>query len=805
MQQPRSPARTFWICAVILIAQMGGLTITAQGQTVEIAPPKLSELGETGRFDDLFTWLKNNALVDDAAVSDILADLERYQAHAEGWALQRTLAFNYQCGEMVALAKAGHVEDALAFAIEAHGVALDRDTFLAGPQVTSLVDHAVEQANQAEQDGDWVEVASLYRRLDLLFDDPGSNYHKKLKQASQHLRVMRLYIPDRLKDLYTQRANERGEQIEPIHLGDDGWEERLEGVRPTMLSRCLSEGAYRHVTTPGFTPLLEGALDALLILVNTQGLDETFASLKNTAAVDNFRNFLIDRKHWLDRHGHDLDLKDIRHLLRRIYRENRTTVNLPERVLVYEMTNGALSTLDEFTVVIWPYDQEQFKRSTKGKFFGVGIQITMPVGPPTVIDLAKDSPAGQAGIQNGDVIVQIDGRDVAGYSPGYLMWKFKQPQEYGLKLQLERAGSEHSIEMSHGPGIDLKIKRPSGSLTVKSPLRGTPAYQSGLRADDIIATVDGDSTTDWTLAQAVRKITGPRGSTVNLGIRRKGFQDLILIPIERAQIEIESVKGWKLKDDDTWDYFIDRDHKIGYVRLTQFIPQTSDELDYAINHMDADLGLEGLILDLRFNPGGLLNKAVDVADRFVRHGPIVSTIDGNGNETDTRSAKPQNTHRAFPVVVLINQGSASAAEIVSGALQDYGLATMVGTRSFGKGSVQDLFPIDSHRALLKLTTQYYRLPADRIIHRTPTAKHWGIEPDLVVEMTDDQVLDLLEFRQDADVLRSHEQIDLPAPDPQRILTEGMGPQLETSILLLKTKMLAKNLELAQKADPVNTP
>jgi carboxyl-terminal processing protease len=400
------------------------------------------------------------------------------------------------------------------------------------------------------------------------------------------------------------------------------------------------------------------------------------------------------------------------------------------------------------------------------------------------------------GFRAGDEVVEIDGYDVRGYSPRYVMWKTRAESGGGIRIAVERKGEAEPVLIEADHGVTLTVKRPQGRLTVKSPLRGTPAYLGGVLAEDVIATVDGDPTDDWTLDQAVRNITGPPGTAVTLGIERRGEPDLIDKTIKRAEIEIESIKGWRLKGDDTWDFFVDRGRRIGYIRLSQFIPQSSDDMNRAINQMDDGEGLEGLILDLRFNPGGLLNKAVDVTNAFVKTGLIVSTVDADGKVTDPRRASPDRTHRDFPMVVLINQGSASASEIVSGALQDHGRATVVGTRSFGKGSVQDLYPIDRGHALLKLTTHHYRLPLNRIIHREPDSTRWGIEPNLIVEMSDDQVREALKRRQNLDVLRRRDEADAGGEDPQNILDEGLDPQLEVALLLLKAKAVARNLMFA---------
>ena len=196
-----------------------------------------------------------------------------------------------------------------------------------------------------------------------------------------------------------------------------------------------------------------------------------------------------------------------------------------------------------------------------------------------------------------------------------------------------------------------------------------------------------------------------------LGIKRG--QKILEKDIRRAQIEIESIRGWQLEPDDTLNYYIDSKRRIGYVRLSQFIPRSETDLDLAINQMRSNRGLDALILDLRFNPGGLLKTAIDVTNRFLAKGLIVSTIDAEGNQTSSRNARPDFCHPQIPLVILITQTSASASEIVSGALQDHNLATIVGVRSYGKGSVQDLFAIATNdatsepSAMLKLTTHYY--------------------------------------------------------------------------------------------------
>ena len=799
--------------SLIGLCLVTGSAPVADGDATEHGGTALPLLAETGRFASVLTHLKQvGSAVPGASTADLIKNLELYHTHHQQWQIERRDSYQFAFAEMRTLAEDDRLNDALAFAIEASNLADDAKAFLELPEVVELVAMATTRANQADEADDWLEAIDLYRRLDLLYDDPGSTYRDRFEYIAQHIRVIRIYNPIRLKHLYEQRAKEQGENVAPIHFGEDGWDKQLTGITRPMLTDALREAEQRHISDTGYNALLSGAIEALLILINTPDTADTFASLADDHVVTPFRRYLQKQQKYLAEMDGDLHQFEINDQIKRIFLLNRKTINLPQRVLVYEMTHGAIRILDDFSAMIWPYEIEQFHRTTKGKFYGVGIQISMSSAPPTVMNLDASSAAHKAGLREGDVIAEIDGRDVTGYRAKYVSWKLGHRRVSNLKLGIERADNKKELtEITLHHGVDVNVKRKSGRLTVKSPLRGTPAYKAGIIADDVIASVDGDDTTGWTLDQAVRRITGKLGTLVMLGIKRKGADQVIPVPITRGEIEIESVKGWKLRDDDTWDYYIDEKDRIGYVRLSQFIPQSSDELDAAINEMVEDRGLEALILDLRFNPGGLLNKAIDVANAFVDKGTIVSTVFSDFEENETHTARPHRAHRAFPVIVLINRTSASASEIVAGALQDHGRATIIGTRSYGKGSVQDpvQIPIGRGGALLKLTTQYYALPSKRIIHRTPTSKRWGVEPDLAVDMFDDQVRDALILRQQLDVLHSNEnpadRKDEGGDGPTQILTNGLDPQLETALLVLKTRMVARHLELAHKAPPVATP
>ncbi len=371
-------------------------------------------------------------------------------------------------------------------------------------------------------------------------------------------------------------------------------------------------------------------------------------------------------------------------------------------------------------------------------------------------------------------------------------------------------------------GVGIQITLADDELTVVSPLEGTPAQRAGIRPGEKIVEIDGRPTTGIRLDQAVDRITGPAGSRVTLGIRTPGSPKVRQVTLTRARIEIHSVKGWTRKPGGEWDFYIDPNHRIGYMRLTSFGPKTSDEMDQAVRAMRADRGLDALILDLRFNPGGLLSAAIAVGNRFLDDGVIVASHGATQQiqsgmpvtrrgETWQARADVNHTYGDFPVIVLINKGSASASEIVAGALQDHHRALILGQRSYGKGSVQQVFDLAAYSAKLKLTTQYYMLPSNRIIHRRPRAHDWGIHPDIHVRMTDREVSRLIKARMVLDVLKSDDEDELDPvsvigtndeeedPDEQLpeltdandILRYGLDLQLEAALLLLKARLIGE--------------
>ncbi len=292
------------------------------------------------------------------------------------------------------------------------------------------------------------------------------------------------------------------------------------------------------------------------------------------------------------------------------------------------------------------------------------------------------------------------------------------PPDAYKELQVDTRGS------FGGLGIEITLR--DGVLTVVSPIEDTPAFRAGVVAGDQIIKIEDEFTKDMTLMQAVKLMRGPSGTDIDLTIRREGATDWIELSIVREVIRIKSVKYRELEPG------------YGYLRLTQFQERTAGEAIKAIEALGGDdpdgAGLQGLVLDLRNNPGGLLSQAVNVSDIFLDSGMVVYTEGRLDNQAQKFFAHKRDSRTDFPMIVLVNGGSASASEIVAGALQDHQRAIVLGTQTFGKGSVQTILPVqasgsDASRSAIRLTTARYFTPNGRSIQAT------GITPDIVMEQS----------------------------------------------------------------------
>jgi carboxyl-terminal processing protease len=352
-------------------------------------------------------------------------------------------------------------------------------------------------------------------------------------------------------------------------------------------------------------------------------------------------------------------------------------------------------------------------------------------------------------------------------------------------------------------GIGIEISKEKGLLTVVSLLPDTPAYNSGLDAEDVIEKAEGVETKDMSLSCAVKNITGPAGTEVKLTIRRGGEDNTRDITITRAKITVPTIRGWQRTETGKWLYMIDKRRKIGYVRITSFTEKTASDLEEVLSGLEAE-GLNGLILDLRFNSGGLLNMAVEVADKFLEEGLIVITRPRSWVSSTYASAHKEGTHPNYPLVILINRYSASASEIVAGALADllHNRAVLVGERTHGKGSVQGIVSYPKEGAQLKYTMAYYHLPSgQRVKSRDAVKKEggedWGVGPNVEVKLRSDELKKMFDVQRDNDVLVRADHNKEASPLKKHTAEESLSadPQLAVGLLVVRSKLVQAGSEI----------
>jgi carboxyl-terminal processing protease len=682
---------------------------------------------KTGQFDRTSDLLNQaQEMSRDPALATMKTWLADYQGRLTVSLAERKKEYDEAVVNLNKLKEAGLETYASDAAAAAYQYAADKEDFRKQPWVSEVIARSHELATVAEQNGDWMTARRLYSDLSAI-EPINPAWRTKINDVSRRLTLLAIYAPDQLEAVYKADSEARkqvAQIIDPekaatkpsddIEMNPDfrlDWKQMLQGVKLEMMRDAMKgarDGYYRETAYP---ELVGGGVAGLQLLISTNGLEKTFPALADA----NLRKQFADA---LDAVKRDSSVPDrmrtyaqLSDAVQSIQTANAQTLQLPDEVILYEFTNGALSTLDPFTNVIWPFDLPEFIKSTQGNFVGVGIQI------------ANDD---------------------------------------------------------------------EGFLKVVSPLPDSPAMKAGILADDRVIKINGKSAKGVTTTQAVKAITGREGSQVTLTIESPDGNTKELT-LTRAKIDVASVKGWSQKSMGSWDFMIDQDTGIGYIRLTNFTRESAHEVETAIKNIKDAHG-KAIILDLRANPGGLLTAATEIADQFLPGGNIVSTRTASNVETSPPvDARPSRDDVTMPTVVLVNQYSASASEIVSGALKDHKRALIVGERTFGKGSVQMLYPIARNEAFLKLTTSHYYLPSGRCLHREEDSVDWGVDPDVSIDMTPEEMRNVLKLRQDMDVLRSG-----PATNPTTLPSEfksreeqllASDPQLGAAVLLLKMQLM----------------
>lgn len=372
-----------------------------------------------------------------------------------------------------------------------------------------------------------------------------------------------------------------------------------------------------------------------------------------------------------------------------------------------------------------------------------------------------------------------------------------------------------------GVGIQLGLDERSNRLKVVTPLENSPALEAGIQPDDLIIAVDGKTTKGWSTQDAVDNIMGPAGSKVVMTIFRPSTGTEIAFELQRRKIVLTTVRGWHRLpgDGNNWDFMLDKEAGVAYVRLTDFHPDSGREFRAALEEARTQ-GMRGLVLDIRHNAGGVLDVALDIVSNFIAQGEIVSTR--GRTESDSRQVvRGRAAFQDVPVVVLVNEGSASASEILAGALQDHNRAVILGERTFGKGVVQNIVPLPND-AQLKVTIAHYYLPSGRTPQKKPHADLWGVEPDFKLKLTPKEFRRVLEQQRDSYIIHNESaSANKPLPpeeqekllsalksddqdeeDEPQVLTDedvklleadpheapATDPQLQTALLLLRVKL-----------------
>lgn len=607
----------------------------------------------------------------------------------------------------------------------------DDDILFANELVNRAVSLAKEQAAHAETDNDWMVASELYFRLDTLFDTTGE-FKDDVNRLSRRLAMIRMYAPQRLWEIRNQRRLDEGlDALPPYNAFGDDFHEKLQGINSITVRTAIQRAADQHVGRQTRRHPDGVTMNDLII----SGLDAVKTMATTTDLADIFDG--LSKEHNRDA------------LVRTIENEKLRLASKNSPASGYDLRRALDAVLAESTKNAGIMEEAVLHEFGNGAMSALD-DYTAIIWPDELARFRRSTQGEFIGI--------------------------------GVQIQLDELQN----------------------IKVVTPLEGTPAQRAGFRSDDIIKKIDGRTAVGLGLDQAVELITGPANTRVTVTVERMGDDGEpteIDFNIVRQKIDLPSVKGWSKTGpgDDEWDYFIDKNDKIGYLRLTGFTEDSTREFDDAVTQMKSE-GLNALILDLRYNPGGLLDQAVKLASRFVPEGLIVKTVDGSGIVDSMNEAvrvSDRNSLNNFPVIVLVNEGSASASEILSGAIQAGAKKGMVdalvlGNRSFGKGSVQNVYLLPGATAAMKVTTNYYHIDAPRMIHKVPGATEWGIDPDVEIDMLPSQQQDALLLRREADVLPLDENGNIienaERPDPNTLLSEGTDLQVETALVLLKARV-----------------
>ncbi len=667
--------------------------------TLLAQPAPAADTRVVADYADQITRFVQNGKIDDLTRLNIpsgtqtnqLRDwTEEYLSQVKLQEKQRDKQYSEAVTKAQDLMKADRYDKAMGHVVLAYRIAKDPEEFLKLPWVVNLTDKVAARAADLEKQGQWLESLQLYSDLNTLYE-VSVKFKPDAQRLTRRTRLLAVYTPKTLLEIRKKLIEKQADPTDP-----------------------------KTTTKPADDSAEEASFTRWQDYSENVTLDMARRSLEQA------------EENWVENTNYDTMVKGGVDALRLF------------------LTTPELSK--EFPGLADANARKKFSNA-----LDAAAAASKPNSDADVADLIQglvQASDGSVKLPKEVVIMEFTDGAIEKLDPfTAVIWPHEVPE---FEKQMD----------GHFGGVGIQISLEGGQLKVISPLEDTPAYRAGIEAGDLITAINGKSTVGISVDQAVNSIMGSPDTVVNLKIKR-GDQFEKEFPIKRAIIKVTSIKGVKrdAKDPTQWDYMLDPASKIGYVRITGFQADTAEDLKLAIRTLKAQ-GMRGLVLDLRFNPGGLLSAAVDMCDDFLDSGTIVSTRGRSARaqaqaqtwKADAKTEIPMN----MPMIVLVNEYSASASEIFSGAMKDLHRAYIIGHRTFGKGSVQNLLDIGNGRrpvnprlpeAMMKLTMQYYYLPNGENLHRRDGKTSWGVDPDINVDLTPDQLADLLKQRRDNDIIR----------------------------------------------------
>jgi carboxyl-terminal processing protease len=690
-------------------------------------------------------------------MDDWVAD---FQEKRERFAAEREVAFDRQVKDVMVLRDNGFRSRAITAAHNALSLAEDEAAFKAQPWVQELIAESEQLGLAYETNGEWLKAMRVWGDLSGI-ESQEAKWHERFKNAQRRVRLLATYVPDHLIDLRDAAIEEQRlvDQALAAARDDDETNEKMGDPidDPTVL-----DGEAGDAVDPTTQPAEDDA--QMLAAEFKRDWKDAVSGITMTM----LRDALEDARQY---HVREVALRQM-------------LVGGIDALEAVALTNKLSETFPSIA------DEEDRNRFLEG--LAEQRDLIANGNEPnrsTATTLLRSLSA-----LNNRTLKLPDEVLVYEFADGALT----ELDPFTAVIWPSQVAEFRKSTQGNFVGVGIKIRaEDNGDLRVVSPLLGGPAIESGIKYGDVITHIDGKSAHGISDSDAVKVITGDPGTEVTLTVRSLDGE-VADHTLERRQIEVQSITGWQQLEDGEWDWIADEQANIGYLRLTNFQRTTARELREALHQLE-EAGAEALVLDLRHNPGGLLQSAVSVSDEFLTgregNGEIVST---RGERRNVRrqvfKAQASRYDTDLPMVVLVNGYSASASEIVSGALKDSGRALVVGERTFGKGSVQELKDVGRRGgdAWLKLTTSHYYLPSGRNIHKEELDTEWGVDPDVVVEMTHRQAIDAIRARQSLDVLRDDgSEATVKIEDEEQNAVEVLlenDAQLSAALLLLRMQL-----------------